>query len=149
MAKQIPTDFFFDSVEPEREPTMLAVRREKQRRWLEVYATSGWRAACAEAGCVDRDVLRWRRTDPEFRAACEAQADSVAASLEAVADEIARGTVTATAQQVAMLQFRLRGLRPEVYRERVAVAQVGGGADDGGGDGQGGRARLLLAEWSA
>ena len=83
----------------------------------------------------------------EYDKAVAAQHDAIATALEAVCDSIARGEAQATAQQVALLQFRLRALRPEIYRERVAVAAV---AQDGdGGGGEGGRARLLLAEWTS
>ena len=147
MAKHLPASFFFDGAETERLPSVMEERRRKQAVWLEVWAAQGWRAACEAAGCTDRDILRWRRIDPEFRSASEAQHDAIATALEAVCDSIARGEAQATAQQVALLQFRLRALRPEVYRERVAVAAV---AQDGdGGGGEGGRARLLLAEWTS
>ena len=45
-----------------------------------------------------------------------------------------------------MLQFRLRALRPDLYRERASVTLA---AAASGESGSAGRARLLLAEWSA
>lgn len=127
--------------------TREAIRREKMAAWLEVYAVAGWREACAETGCADGDILRWRRLHPEFKEAMEARNDAVALALEEIADGIARGEVQATTPQVQMLQFRLKGLRPEVYRERTSV-DLSARAAGPSGDGDAARARLLLAEWT-
>lgn len=128
--------------------TREAIRREKMAKWLDVYAVAGWREACAETGCADGDILRWRRLHPEFREAMEARNDAVALALEEIADGIARGEVQATTPQVQMLQFRLKGLRPEVYRERTSV-DLSARAAGPSGDGDAARARMLLAEWTA
>lgn len=120
-------------------------RRDGFARWLEVYEVAGWRAATEATGIHGSDITRWLRRHAEFRAAFDAARESTATRLEAVVDEIATGERDATSQQVQMLMFRLRGLRPDVYRERSSVSVDATTRTEGG---EGGRARLLLAEWS-
>lgn len=147
MGVDLEADFLADAGSTGQVTSREAIRRERMARWLDVYATAGWREACAATGCADADVLRWRRLHPEFREAMEARNDAVALALEEMADAIAKGEVTATTPQVQMIQFRLRGLRPEVYRERSSVEVKAAAAAATEGDA--GRARLLLAEWTA
>lgn len=147
MGRDLEDDFMADADTTGSVTSREAIRRDRMARWLEIYATAGWRDACAATGCADADVLRWRRLHPEFREAMEARNDAVALALEEIADGIARGEVQATTPQVQMLQFRLKGLRPDVYRERSSVSVTAAATAPGEGDA--GRARLLLAEWSA
>jgi hypothetical protein len=129
-------------------PQSRADDGERRRvAWIEAYEAGGWRAAAEATGETDTQVLRWRRMFPQFRAQWQAASDGTATRLEAIVDAIATGEVDATPAQVSMLTFRLRGLRPDVYRERasVAVAVVAGNSSTG----EGSRARIMLAEWSA
>lgn len=144
-----PTNFLFHELP---EPVEGVERREKRERqmvvWLETVGARGWRAAGEAAGITDEQVFRWFRLYPDFKAAHEQTRDATAVRLEAIVDAIATGEVDATPAQVTLLQFRLKGLRPEVYRERSAIAigtTAGGATGDGG---EAGRARLLLAEWT-
>jgi HAMP domain-containing protein len=97
-------------------------------------------------GVTDTIVARWRRTDPQFRAAAAQVNAETADRLERIADAIATGELDGTPTQLQALQFRLRGLRPDVYRERSSVTVDA--TTRIAADGDGGRARLLLAEWS-
>lgn len=116
--------------------------------WLETVGAQGWRAACEAAGVSDAQVHRWRRMFPEFAARHDATSAETATRLEGIVDAIATGEIDATPAQVTLLQFRLKGLRPEVYRDRASV-QVDQRTTLAADAGEGGRARLLLAEWTA
>jgi len=122
-------------------------RRARQDAFLQALPSGGWRRATAEARIEDNDVLRWMRTDADFRERLAQANAAIAAHLESIIDEIARGERQADSVQLNALTFRLKALRPEVYRERssVTVDQRTTVALEG----DAGRARMLLAEWSA
>lgn len=142
------TEFFFDGLPDESEPQHVREeRRRKQGIWLRTMGVRGWNAACEEAGVTDTIVARWRRTDPQFRAAAAQVNAETADRLERIADAIATGEMDGTPTQLQALQFRLRGLRPDVYRERSSITVDA--TTRMATDGDGGRARLLLAEWSS
>lgn len=142
------TEFFFDGLPDEGETeTVREERRRKQAIWLRTMGVRGWNAACEAAGVTDTIVARWRRTDPQFRAAAAQVNAETADRLERIADAIATGELEGTPTQLQALQFRLRGLRPDVYRERASVTVDA--TTRIAADGDGGRARLLLAEWSS
>ena len=141
------TEFFFDGLPDEGEAeSVREERRRKQGIWLRTMGVRGWNAACEEAGVTDTIVARWRRTDPQFRAAAAQVNAETADRLERIADAIATGEMDGTPTQLQALQFRLRGLRPDVYRERSSVTVDA--TTRMAADGDGGRARLLLAEWT-
>ena len=141
------TEFFFDGLPDEGESEHVREeRRRKQGIWLRTVGVNGWRAACDAANVTDGTVARWRRTDPQFRRAADQANAETADRLERIADAIACGELEGTPTQLQALQFRLRGLRPDVYRERSSVTVDATTRAVGGGDG--GRARVLLAEWS-
>lgn len=149
MAKQLPATILFDTLPETAEPPERAQKRERQMAvWLETVGPQGWRAAAEAAGIGDAQVYRWFRMFPDFRAAYENTRDATATRLEGIVDAIATGEVDATPAQVTLLQFRLKGLRPEVYRDRASV-QVDQRTTLSAEVGEGGRARLLLAEWQA
>ena len=114
--------------------------------WLETVGPQGWRAASAAAGVSDEQVFRWARAYPEFREAMAMTSAETALRLERTVDAIATGEIDASPTMLNAAQFRLRGLRPDVYRERASV-QVDA-TTRSVGDGDGTRARLLLAEWT-
>ena len=122
-----------------------AEREQERAAWLAAYRRGGWREAEAVTGVQPETVHDWITASPSFRDAFHACREAVADRLERIADGIASGEATATPAQVTMLQFRLRGLRPEVYRERASI-QVDQRTTLSA-DGDGSRARLLLAEW--
>ena len=119
-------------------------RREKQDAFL-ASIHLGWVKACEAAGCAQQDVARWRKHDAEFRDRWAEVDANTALTLERIVDEIASGEREATPTQLAALTLRLKALRPDVYRERstVQVDQTTRLSVDGDGS----RARLLLAEW--
>jgi hypothetical protein len=127
----------------------LAERRARAEArwgaWLDGYRRGGWREGEACTGISHPEVMMWLARYPDFRAAFDAAREDTAFRLERIADEIAEGATVGTPAQVQMIQFRLRGLKPEVYKDRAAVT-----VDQRlslGGSGDGSRARLLLAEW--
>lgn len=125
-----------------------AARIERDRvmaAWLTAYREGGWAHAESVTGVEVGRVQGWLILIPSFRAAFNEAQQATADRLERIADSIASGEAAATPAQVQMLQFRLRGLRPETYRERASV-QVDQRTTLGV-DGDGSRARLLLAEW--
>lgn len=141
------TEFFFDGLPDEGEAeSVREERRRKQGVWLRTVGVSGWRAACEAADVTDGTVARWRRTDAQFRRAADQANAETADRLERIADAIATGEMDGTPTQLQALQFRLRGLRPDVYRERSSVTVDA--TTRMAADGDGGRARLLLAEWT-
>lgn len=132
-----------ESLRPREE--VAALKAEERAAWLAAYRRGGWREAEASTGVAADTVHDWLVSSPAFREAFHACREAVADRLERIADGIASGEATATPAQVTMLQFRLRGLRPEVYRERASI-QVDQRTTLAV-DGDGSRARLLLAEW--
>lgn len=144
--RKIPSKELF-SVPPSEELSTIEKRKAKQDVFLTSLASLGWRKACEQAGCHQTDILRWKRTDNNFAERLQNADAEIAANLEAIVDEIARGEREATPVQVQLLQFRLKALKPETYRERSSV-QVDQRTTIAM-DGDGARARMLLAEWQA
>ena len=141
---KIPSEELF-SVPPNEELSAVEKRKARQDAFLTSLASLGWRKACEAADCCQTDVLRWKRTDKNFAERLQIADSEIAASLEAIVDEIARGEREATPVQVQLLQFRLKALKPETYRERSSV-QVDQRTTIAL-DGDGARAKMLLAEW--
>jgi len=132
---------------PIEDRIQIEKRRAKQDSFLALLGTHGWNKAATLSGCDINDVSRWKRLDSEFADRLKAENETIADSLERIVDDIARGNVEATPSQCQLLQFRLRALKPSVYRERQSVELTGanGGAIQ---IGEASRARLLLAEWA-
>jgi len=148
MNDKLPHTILFDVVPTDVEPQSAREKRERQMaQWVENVGALGWRRCCDLVGIGEAQAHRWMRMYPEFAAAHRDAMQETAARLECVADSIAMGETDATTTQVAMIQFRLKALRPDVYRERssVQVDQRTTLAMDGG---DASRARLLLAEWT-
>lgn len=122
-----------------------AEREHERAAWLAAYRRGGWREAETATGVEPATVHDWITASPSFRDAFHACREAVADRLERIADAIASGEEVGTPAQVTLLQFRLRGLRPEMYRERASI-QVDQRTTLSA-DGDGSRARLLLAEW--
>lgn len=122
-------------------------RKARQDAFLQALPSGGWRRATESVGVADTDVLRWMRTDADFRERLAQANAAIAAHLESIVDEIARGERQADSVQLNALTFRLKALKPETYRERssVSVDQRTTVALEG----DAGRARSLLAEWGA
>lgn len=137
----------FDPI-PQVDRPLDAVARTEARKaaFLSALGPRGWRAALAEAEINDEQVYRWIRLDPAFKAALDDTRHATAVRLEQIADAIASGEIDAAPAQVTLIQFRLRGLKPDVYRDRSSVQVESKVQISAGGDGS--RARTLLAEWS-
>lgn len=147
MARQIPTEFLFAETAASVEPTdKRAKRLEKQAIWIEAVGREGWVRACAAAGVDEPMVWRWLRLYPEFAEAYRATREETALRLERVLDGIATGEEEGTPTQMTALQFRLRGLKPDTYRDRSSVSVDSTVRLAAQGDGS--RARVLLAEWT-
>lgn len=147
MNRPLPHKFLFSECAESTEPEAMRDERvAKQATWLAAVGAHGWREACRIAGVDEVTPHRWLRAYPDFAAAHRATSEDTAQRLERIIDEVATGERDATPQQMAALQFRLRALRPDVYRERSAV-QIDATTRTVG-DGDGSRARALLVEWS-
>ena len=85
--------------------------------------------------------------DADFAARLADVDAETAMTLEGIVDGIAKGIVDATPTQMQALQFRLKALRPDIYRERSSVQVDQRTTVSIEGDSS--RARMLLAEWNA
>lgn len=120
-------------------------RKAKQEAFLATIR-HGWVKAMEAAGCRHSDVQRWKRLDPDFALRLSEVDAETASELEGIADAIARGEQDATPTQMQALQFRLKALRPDIYRERSSVQVDQRTTVSIEGDSS--RARMLLAEWT-
>lgn len=143
---KIPSEELF-SVPPFEELSAVEKRKSRQDSFLSCVGSLGWRKACEQAGCHSTDIIRWKRTDKNFAERFAIVDAEIATELEQIVDEIARGEREATPVQVQLLQFRLKALKPDTYRERSSV-QVDQRTTIAL-DGDSARARMLLAEWQA
>lgn len=101
-------------------------RKESAGEWkpiflraLATYPVVG--EACKAAGIARKTAYQWRKEDEAFRLAWEDAWQDGADALELVL--IKRGI----AKDNVALFFILKGIRPEVYRERHELAGPGGG----------------------
>lgn len=137
----------FEGLESKAESLPLRERRARQQAaFLDAIGPKGWYPALEAAGVDDEQIYRWLRRDPEFKAAYEDAKATTAVRLERIVDQIAAGEIDAAPAQVTLLQFRLKALRPEVYRDRASVQIDSTVTVAANGDGS--RARMLLAEWT-
>jgi hypothetical protein len=100
-----------------------------KERWLQEFRTKGWDGACAAVGVAASTPSNWRLTDPAFRAKHEALTPLVAEDLERLVEECIAGKRTLDKVQMTLLIFRLKALKPSLYRERWSVEHSG---PDGG-----------------
>ena len=94
-----------------------------KKRALEIFREQGTVLAACKA--VKRDRKQWQRwvkDDPDFAKAVEIAREDYTDSLEAVADDRAKE------KSDTLLIFRLKALRPDIYRETVQY-QVRGEID--------------------
>lgn len=112
---------------------------EKDAKFLEGLAAGlPVGKACELAGYVRRTVYDWRREDEAF---AQAWADADEAAVERMEAEADRRAVEGTRKPVfyqgqicgeiaefsdTLLMFRLKGKRPDIYRERIEHGNIGG-----------------------
>ena len=116
--------------------------------WIAVYRRDGWVAACNATGIEQSLPTYWKHHDPAFREAFEEAQPAVADRLERIAEQAIDGRLKLDRSAMTLLIFRLKALRPAMYRERVSLEHTGAG---GGAikveHGDAGRGAALLAEW--
>lgn len=118
-------------------------------RWLREFQTKGWRGACEAVGIDMSLPSKWRLTDPAFRAQHEALTPLVAEDLERLVEEVIAGRRVLDKVQMTLLIFRLKALKPSLYRERWSVEHSG---PDGGSikveqTGEAQHGMSLLKQW--
>ena len=99
-------------------------------------------AACGAAGYARRSVYDWRAADEAYRARWDEAAEMAVERLEAEADRRAvegtldpvffQGVECGQARRYSdtLLIFRLKALKPAMYRERASVEHTGAGGKD-------------------
>ena len=95
------------------------IRSAKKRAWLTAYAACGGICrACAASQVHHSTYYEWLKQDPLFAATVAEVKDHYTEILEAEADK--RATRAKSPSDVLLI-FRLKALRPEMYRERHDV----------------------------
>jgi hypothetical protein len=121
----------------------------QKERWLQEFQTKGWRGACNAIGISQGTPSNWRLSDPAFRAKHEALTPLVAEDLERLVEEVIAGQRTMDKVQMTLLIFRLKALKPSLYRERWSVEHSGpdGGAIKVEQTGEAQHGMTLLKQW--
>jgi len=118
--------------------------------FLAALPSLGVTAAAREAGVAEFTPCKWYANDAKFRAAWDALEPLTARRLEAIADAVVNGERELNSSAAQILMFRLKGLRPSVYRERSSVEHTGAnGGPIAIENGEASRGAMMLAEWSA
>ena len=100
-------------------------RRSKKRRVLAALAKGATIAEAARAARVGEDTVgRWRREDPDFRAAGDAVREAATDRMEGVLEVAAAKARTDPRFQTSLI-FYLKNRRPERWRD-VQHVQHGG-----------------------
>lgn len=120
-----------------------------KERWLREFQTLGWRGACDAVGIDISLPSKWRLADPAFKAAHEALTPLVAEDLERIVEEVIAGRRQMDKVQMTLIIFRLKALKPSLYRERWSVEHSGpdGGAIKVEQTGEAQRGMSLLRQW--
>lgn len=121
-----------------------------KEKWLEAYRLEGWTAACNLVGVCYSTPSWWKHHDIHFREKYEAAQPAVADRMERLAEEVIQGTREMDRSAMTLLIFRLKALRPHLYRDRVSLEHTGagGGAIKVEQQGDAGRGSQLLEEWA-
>ena len=124
---------------PSRRANLIDTSAQCARKaaFLRSLATHGVvRTACLETGCQSNLVYGWRKTDPAFADGWALAVDMATQRLEAEADRRGRDGYSrevfqggkhvgyVTEYSDTLLMFRLKSLRPEMYRERYEVKPI-------------------------
>ena len=96
-----------------------------KERWLQEFRTLGWAGACEAAGVAISTPSNWRAIDPAFKAKHDALNPTIADGLERMIEEVLSGKRQMDKVQMTLLIFRLKALRPALYRERWSVEHSG------------------------
>lgn len=110
------------------------VMAKKKEMFIKAFTEKGTIYAAAEVAELSRDtVSRWRKDDPDFAAAMDRALEDYADKLEREADRrgcegfeepvFFQGKEVAKVRKFSdnLLMFKLKGLRPEKYRETVKI----------------------------
>lgn len=120
-----------------------------KEKWLAAYRLEGWTAACDLVGVGYSTPSSWKHRDVIFREAFEEAQPAVADRMERLAEEVIQGRREMDRSATLLLIFRLKALRPHMYRDRVSLEHTGAG---GGAikveQGDAGRGAQLLEEWA-
>jgi hypothetical protein len=92
---------------------------------LQEFRAHGWNRACEIVGISTHTPSSWRGSDPAFRAAHDALNPLIADGLERMIEEVLTGKRQMDKVQMTLLIFRLKALRPALYRERWSVEHSG------------------------
>ena len=133
-------------------PTLEEAGEIESRKlaFLAALPSLGVTAAAREAGVAEFTPCKWYANDAKFRAAWDALEPLTARRLEAIADAVVNGERELNSSAAQILMFRLKGLRPSVYRERSSVEHTGAnGGPIAIENGEASRGAMMLAEWSA
>jgi hypothetical protein len=98
-----------------------------KEKWLEAYRQDGWTAACHLVGVSFSTPSWWKHHDVHFREAFEEAQPAVADRMERLAEECIQGTREMDRAAMTLLIFRLKALRPHLYRDRVSLEHTGAG----------------------
>lgn len=96
-----------------------------KERWLQEFRAHGWRGACEIVGISTHTPSSWRSSDPAFKAKHDALNPTIADGLERMIEEVLSGQRQMDKVQMTLLIFRLKALRPALYRERWSVEHSG------------------------
>lgn len=137
---------------PKSTPAESRKTEALKRRFLELLPEHGWRKACSACSISLSRPTEWRRADPKFAARMELAREAIVDMLESRLDDLAMGRCDPDEierSSVTAAIFRLKGLKPATYRERVAIG-VGAAApnDEADEKGDASAALLLLELWS-
>ena len=107
-------------------PKTVNNNRRQGGEWVPAFLatlrnTGNVRASCEKAGIARRAVYDWRDKHPAFAAQWKESTEDSIELLEAIADQRARS------HSDVLLIFRLKALRPEIYRERWQGELTGAG----------------------
>lgn len=121
-------------------------------RWLDLYPQVGWTRACENLKIAVSLPSYWRYHDEEFAKRYLEVQPAIAEMLERTLDDLATGArVQLNPGAVTAAIFRLKGLRPTVYRDnvRTEVSGPNGSPVQVETIGSAERADQLMAAWKA
>ncbi len=100
------------------------ITTEQKNKVIDALRRSGNNTiAAAHASISTKTILRERKRDKKFDAECQAARDDYADVLESIADKRIRDDTDKAS--AILLMFRLKALRPDMYRDNQTVHHEG------------------------